>query len=132
MQHTSAQVIFKGTKTLKSILMHPKYKIPSQLKQNTVYKWPCPEEYCNLSYTGETSRCLENGVKEHTSHVPEQFPNTASPTKTTNKSPEKIEKSSIWESTTLASTVTQEKCTSQKLSTTFLEEADLPMSQTKW
>ena len=34
--HTSVQVIFKGTNTLKSILMHPKDKIPKQLTQNIV------------------------------------------------------------------------------------------------
>ena len=35
-EHTSVQVIFKGGNTHKSILMHPKDKIPSYLKQNTM------------------------------------------------------------------------------------------------
>ena len=68
-QHTSVPVIFKGVTSLKSILMHPKDKLPSQLKQNVVYKWSCPEENSSLSYIGESSRCLENAVKEHKSHV---------------------------------------------------------------
>ena len=52
-----------------SVHMYAKDKIPSQLKQNIVYKWSYPEENCNLSYIGESSRCLENRVKEHNSHV---------------------------------------------------------------
>ena len=42
--HTSVQVIFKGVNTLNFFLMQPKDKIPSQLKQNIVYKWSCSEE----------------------------------------------------------------------------------------
>ena len=68
-QHTIVQIMFKGANTLKYIFMHPKDIIPSQLKQNIVYKWFCPEENCNLSYLGESSRCLEKRVKEHNSHV---------------------------------------------------------------
>ena len=67
--HTTVQVILKGTNILKSILMHPKDRIPSQLKQNIVYIWPCQDENCNLPYLGESGRCLENRVKEHNSHV---------------------------------------------------------------
>ena len=67
--HTSIQVIFKWANILKSIIMHPGDKISSQLKQITVYKWSCQEENFNLSYTGKSSRCLENRVKEHNSHV---------------------------------------------------------------
>ena len=48
--------------------MHPKDKILSQLKQKIVYKLSCPEENCNLSYTGESSRCVENRVKDHNIH----------------------------------------------------------------
>ena len=49
--------------------MCPKDKIPSQLKQNIVYKWPCPEENYNFPYIEESSRCFENKVKEHNSCV---------------------------------------------------------------
>ena len=63
--HTSVQVIFKGTSTLKSIFMHPKDEIPLHLKQNVVYKWCSPEESCNHFYIGDSSRCLENRVKKH-------------------------------------------------------------------
>ena len=57
--HASVQIIFKGAHILKSIIMHPNDKIPSQLKQNIIYKWSCAEENCSLSYVGESSRCLE-------------------------------------------------------------------------
>ena len=30
-----------------------------------VYQWTCPEENCNFSYNGKSSRCLETRVKEH-------------------------------------------------------------------
>ena len=53
----------------KDTIMYPKDTIPSQLKQNIVSKWSCPEEDYNLSYIEQPSRCLANGVKEHNSHV---------------------------------------------------------------
>ena len=46
-----------------------KDKNPSHLKQNTAYKLSSPEEKHSLSYIGKSSRCLENGIKEHSSHV---------------------------------------------------------------
>ena len=67
--HTSVQVIFKGTNTLKANLMYPKDKIPSHLKQDIVYKWSCQEENCNLSYIGKSSWCLGNRIKEHRSQI---------------------------------------------------------------
>ena len=69
-QHTGVQVIFKGANTLKSILMHPEDKIPSQLKQN---KYSCQEEKCNPSYLRESSRCLKNRVNKHNSIVTSAF-----------------------------------------------------------
>ena len=49
--------------------MYPNDKIPLDLKQNTIYILLCPEERCSQSYTDKLKRCLENRVKEHTSHV---------------------------------------------------------------
>ena len=67
--YTNAQVIFKGTNTLKFILMHPKDKTSLHLKQNIVYNWSFPEERCSQSYIGESIKCLENRVKEHSIHI---------------------------------------------------------------
>ena len=58
----------KEATSLNLFFIYPKDKIPSQLKQNIVYKWSCYEENCNLSYIEESSRCLENRIKEHNSH----------------------------------------------------------------
>ena len=45
--------------------MHPKDKIPTQLHQDVVYQWTYPAEIFSSTYIGETSRCLESRVKEH-------------------------------------------------------------------
>ena len=45
--------------------MHPKDKINPHLYQDLVYQRTCPEETCNSSYIGESSRYLENRIKEH-------------------------------------------------------------------
>ena len=65
----NVQVISKGTNTLKSIIMHLKDKILLHPKQNIAYKWVYPEESNSKSYIGESSRCLENEMKEYKSHV---------------------------------------------------------------
>ena len=62
---TEVQIIFKGCNPLKTLLMHPKEKIPTQLCQDVVYQWTCANENFNSSYTGESRRCLESRVKEH-------------------------------------------------------------------
>ena len=126
--------------------MCPKDKILLQLIQNIAYKWPCPEENCNLYYTEESSKCLENRVKDTIVMPPVQFTNTVfstitpGPTSPTSKIIDQnskqvvreARKAFILESTTLPSTVTQDKCTFQISSTTFLEQMDLPVSLTKW
>ena len=43
-----------------------------------------------------------------------------------------VAREAILEATTLPSTITQEKVTSQTSSTTFLEQEDFPVSLTKW
>ena len=82
----------------------------------------CLEENGNLSYIGESNRCLENRVKEHNSQVTsaiykhsisDKHPKPTSPTsrkytKIENKLPEKLENPLILESTTLPSIITQE------------------------
>ena len=60
----------KGTNTLKFTFMHSKDKIPLDLKQNIVYKWSYPDESYSHSYIGDSNKCLENRVKEHSRNVP--------------------------------------------------------------
>ena len=64
-KNTQVQIIFKGCNILKSLLMHPKDKMPTQLHQDVVYQWTCPTKNCSSTYIGESSRCLESRVKEH-------------------------------------------------------------------
>ena len=64
-KYTPIQVCFKGVNTLKSMLMHPKDKIPSDQKKDLVYHWECKADGCTSSYIGETSRALGERVKEH-------------------------------------------------------------------
>ena len=54
---TKVQIIFKGCNTLKTLLLHPKGKITTQLCQDVVYQWTCVNEKCSSSYIGELSRC---------------------------------------------------------------------------
>ena len=64
-RYTTIQVCFKGVNTLKSMLMHPKGKIPIEQKKDVVYHWECQADGCKSSYVGESSRALGKRVKEH-------------------------------------------------------------------
>ena len=64
-KYTPVQVCFKGVNTLKSMLMHPKDKVPNDQKKDLVYHWECKADGCKSSYIGETSRALGERVKEH-------------------------------------------------------------------
>ena len=50
---TKFQIIFKGYNTLEILLVLPKGKIPTQLCQDVVYQWTCPDDSCNPSYIGK-------------------------------------------------------------------------------
>ena len=118
--------------------MHPKDKIPSQLKQNIVCKCFCLEENCNLSYTESPANVWKTELKNTTVRPPVQFTNTMSNNHSrANMSHFKIidqdskqvareaREAIILESTTIPLTTTQKKCTSWKSSTTFLDQMDL-------
>ena len=64
-KYMTVQVCFKGVNTLKSLLMHPKDKVPTSQKKDIVYHWECQADSCSSSYIGETSRSLGERVKEH-------------------------------------------------------------------
>ena len=63
-RHTLAKyrvrVFFKGTSTIKSLLMHLKDPIPDAQKTDIIYPWKCPAEYI-----GETNRSLKERVSDH-------------------------------------------------------------------
>ena len=68
-RHTLAKyrvrVFFKGTRTIKSLLMHPKDPIPDAHKTDIIYHWKCPANNCTAEYIGETNRSLKERVSDH-------------------------------------------------------------------
>ena len=62
-RHTLAKyrgrVFFRGTSTIKSLLMHPKDPIPDAQKTDIIYHWKCPTNNCTAEYIGETNRSLK-------------------------------------------------------------------------
>ena len=64
-RYTPVQVCFKGQKTIKSLLMHPKDKVDPSLKKDIIYQWSCTNPNCKSSYIRETSRSLCERAKEH-------------------------------------------------------------------
>ena len=68
-RHTLAKckvgVFFKGTSTIKSLLMHPKDPIPDGQKTDVIYHWKFPGNNCTAEYIGETNRSLKERVSDH-------------------------------------------------------------------
>ena len=68
-RHTLARyrvrVFFKGTSTIKTLLMHPKDPIPDAHKIDIIYPWECPANNCTAEYTGNTNRFLKERVSDH-------------------------------------------------------------------
>ena len=72
-KHTLAKykvkVFFKGTSTIKSLIMHPKDPIPDTQKPDIVYHWKCPANNCTAEYIGETNRSLNKRVSDCTNQT---------------------------------------------------------------
>ena len=58
------RVFFKGTNTLKSLLMHPKDPIPDVQKADIIYHWKCPPNNFTAEYIGETNRSLKERLSD--------------------------------------------------------------------
>ena len=58
------KVFFKGTSTIKSLLVHPKDPIPDEQKTHIIYHWKCPANNCTAECIGETNRSLKEGVSD--------------------------------------------------------------------
>ena len=54
---------FRPLTTLKRMLVHPKDKIPEDMKRGVVYQIQCGT--CKKTYIGQTGRTLKHRVKEH-------------------------------------------------------------------
>ncbi len=61
------QVYFKGSNTLRNILVSPKDKDPKGSKQDVIYHIPCSYPSCNACYIGETGRTLVERLRDHVS-----------------------------------------------------------------
>ena len=59
------RVFFKGTNTIKSLLMHPKDPIPDAQKTDIIYHWKCPSNNCTAEYIGDTNRSPKERVSYH-------------------------------------------------------------------
>ena len=78
-RHTLAKyrvrVFFKGTSTIKSLLMYPKDPIPDAQKTDIIYHWKCPAHNCTAEYICETNRCIKERVSDHRNQTPSAIRN---------------------------------------------------------
>ena len=61
----SIQVHFKGTNTVKQLVMAHKDKDPKLAKNGIIYRYRCPHINCTEQYIGESGRTLGDRYKEH-------------------------------------------------------------------
>ena len=59
------QVHFKGTNTLRTLLVRPKDKDPKLNKCGVIYHFECPQINCTEAYIQESGRVLGDRIKEH-------------------------------------------------------------------
>ena len=59
------QAHFKGTNTVKQLIMAPKVKDPKLTKNGVIYRYKCPSINCTEQYIGESGRTLGERYKEH-------------------------------------------------------------------
>ena len=69
------EVFFKGTRTIKSLLMYPKDPIPDAQKTDMIYHWKCPFNNCTAEFIGETNRSLKERVSDHRCQATSAFRN---------------------------------------------------------
>ena len=59
------QTYFKGSATIKQLVVRPKDQDHKDCKSNVIYSYQCGEVDCDDEYIGETSRTLGRRYKEH-------------------------------------------------------------------
>ena len=64
-QAKGIQVHFKGTNTLKMLLVTPKDKDSKLHKSGVIYHFKCPHINCQDEYIGESGRALGERIKKH-------------------------------------------------------------------
>ena len=59
------QTYFKGSTTIKQVLIKPKAQDHKDKKSGVIYSYQCGDIACNEEYIGETSRTLGDRYKKH-------------------------------------------------------------------
>ena len=59
------EVHFKGSNTIKDLLMAPKDKDTKLQKSGVIYQYKCQTIHCPVEYIGETGRAFGDRLKEH-------------------------------------------------------------------
>ena len=59
------RVFFKGTSTIKSLLMHQKDPTPDTQKTDIIYHWKCLANNYTAEYKDETNRSQKERVSDH-------------------------------------------------------------------
>ena len=59
------RVFFKGTSTIRSLLMHPKDTIPDAQQTDIIYHWKYPALNCTAEYIAETNRFQKDRISDH-------------------------------------------------------------------
>ena len=59
------QVHFKGSNTIKNLMMVPKDKDPILKKSGVIYRYKCDRVECDEEYIGESSRTFGERFNEH-------------------------------------------------------------------
>ena len=84
-RHTLAKykvrVFFKGTSTIKSLLMHPIDPIQDAQITDIIYHWKFPANNCTAEYIGETNRSLKERVSDNRNQTTSAIRNHHIPTK---------------------------------------------------
>ena len=65
MSFRGIQVHFKGTNTLKTLLVKPDDKDNELQKSGVIYHFKCPYINCPDAYIGESGRSFGDRIKEH-------------------------------------------------------------------
>ena len=64
-EHYSIQTYFKGSRTLRNILVSPKDKDPMEYKSGIIYWYRCQEMDCDDEYIEESAKTFSERCKEH-------------------------------------------------------------------
>ena len=74
-KHTNIQIAFKPINTIRQLIQHTSHQNTMEQEKSGIYKVIC--NTCKLSYTGQTSRSLQQRYKEHICYIKYNDPQSA-------------------------------------------------------